>query len=313
MRTEFETIEYLKSTFGLSKVGDDCAVLPKDAATDQVITADMLVENVDFRLDWATAGQIGHKSLAVSLSDVAAMGAVPKWAMLSIAVPQRLWNSGFLDDLYVGWHALADKFGVELVGGDISRSPDLLVIDSIVGGETAKGKAILRSGAKAGDAIYVSGSLGGAAGGLAILESAGANRDPESGLVKRQLQPHPQVDLAKYLTTCGLLTSMIDLSDGLSSDLGHICRSSGVGAMVFAERIPIDADLAQLYDPARSLEMALDGGEDFELLFTANHEITVDERFRITKIGEITANNGQVIISDDGTRYELAPKGFRHF
>lgn len=313
MRTEFETIEYIKSTFGLSRVGDDCAVLPKDADTDQVITVDMLVENVDFRLDWATARQIGHKSLAVSLSDVAAMGAAPKWAMLSIAVPERLWNTGFLDDLYLGWHALADKFGVELVGGDISRSTDLLVIDSIVGGETVRGKAILRSGAKAGDAIYVSGSLGGAAAGLAILESAGSNRDPDSTLVKRQLQPHPQVELANHLTPLGLVNSMIDLSDGLSSDLGHICRASGVGARIFADRIPVDGELTQIYDPARSLAMALDGGEDFELLFTATGDVTVDERFRVTRIGEITANDGQIIIFDDGTQHELTPKGFRHF
>ena len=313
MRTEFETIEYLKSTFGLSKVGDDCAVLPKDANTDQVITADMLVENVDFRLDWATAGQIGHKSLAVSLSDVAAMGAAPKWAMLSIAVPQSLWDSGFVDELYFGWHALADKFGVELVGGDISRSADLLVIDSIVGGETAKGKAVLRSGAKAGDAIYVSGSLGGAAGGLAILESSGTNRDPDSTLIKRQLQPHPQVELANQLTTLGLATSMIDLSDGLSSDLGHICRASRVGARIYSERIPIDPDLAQIFDPARSLAIALDGGEDFELLFTASSEVKVDDRFQVTRIGEITENDGKIIVFDDGTHHELDPKGFRHF
>ncbi|MBX7053636.1 MAG: thiamine-phosphate kinase [Pyrinomonadaceae bacterium] len=313
MRTEFQTIEYLKSTFDLSRVGDDCAVLHKDADTDLVITADMLVENVDFRLDWANAKQIGHKSLAVSLSDIAAMGAVPKWAMLSIAVPERLWDTGFLDDLYYGWHVLARQFGVELVGGDISSSPDLLVIDSIAGGETPNGKAILRSGAKAGDAIYVSGALGGAAGGLALLEERRGDTAPDSELVKRQLQPHPQIELAKTLIQQGLVTSMIDISDGLSSDLRHICRASSVGARIDADQVPIYPGLVTTFGSNRSVDMALNGGEDFELLFTAASGFVADEEFGITKIGEISKNNGSIVIFKDGKPSELDPGGFRHF
>src|SRR5687768_14728833 len=157
MKSEFQFIQHIKGQFSLSKVGDDCAVLPKDVVSDLLITADLLVEDVDFRLEWAKPSDIGHKSLAVSLSDIAAMGGTPFWAMLSIGVPKHLWNDKFLNEFYTGWHSLGEKFAVELVGGDISSSPDKLVIDSIVMGEAPKGNAIRRSGAKAGDSIYVSG------------------------------------------------------------------------------------------------------------------------------------------------------------
>src|SRR5262249_33585904 len=150
MISEFKFIQNIKKKYSLDKVGDDCAVLPKDDKTDMVITADMLVEDIDFRLGWVSPGDVGHKSLAVSLSDIAAMGGIPKWAMLSIAVPTDQWESSFLDRFYEGWHGLAKRFSIVLIGGDISRSPDKIVIDSIVGGEVPRGKAILRSGAKPG-------------------------------------------------------------------------------------------------------------------------------------------------------------------
>ena len=139
MSSEFEVLEKLRRKFSLEKIGDDCAVLPKDSKTDLVITADMLVEDIDFRLEWAKPEFIGHKALAVSLSDIAAMGADPTWAMLSIAVPEHLWDTKFIEKFYAGWHKLAKIHKVELVGGDISRSPDKLVIDSIVGGRGAEG------------------------------------------------------------------------------------------------------------------------------------------------------------------------------
>ena len=199
MPTEFEFIQNLKQKYRLRHVGDDCAVLPKDASTDQVVTADMLVENVDFRLAWTSPEALGHKALAVSLSDVAAMGAEPKWAMVSIAAPEGLWNTGFVERFYEGWFALAREYGVELVGGDVSGTPDGLVIDSIVGGEVHRGKAIMRSGARPGDAIYVSGSLGGAAGGLALLERGVEASEKKAQLTEKQLKPQPQVELGKLL------------------------------------------------------------------------------------------------------------------
>src|SRR5688572_21180664 len=166
MRSEFEFIRNIKGKFDLNRVGDDCAVLPKDSRSDLVITADMLVEDIDFRHDWTTPELLGAKALAVSLSDIAAMGATPKWAMLSIGIPEPVWTGRFVDKFYDGWFALARHHEVDLVGGDVSRTPDKIVIDSIVAGEVAKGKAIMRSRARPGDSIFVTGALGGAAAGL---------------------------------------------------------------------------------------------------------------------------------------------------
>ena len=161
-RSEFDFIQNIKNKFLLGRVGDDCAVLPKNDKTDLLVTADMLVEEIDFRLAWTTPGLLGHKALAVSLSDIAAMGGQPVWAMISIGVPEKLWKTDFLDRFYDGWFALARQFNVELVGGDVSRTPDKVTIDSIVGGEVEKGRAVLRSSANPGDAIFVTGTLGGA-------------------------------------------------------------------------------------------------------------------------------------------------------
>jgi thiamine-monophosphate kinase len=279
-----------------------------------VVTADLLVENIDFRLEWTTPEYLGHKSLAVSLSDVAAMGARPAWAMLTAAVPDVLWKSDFLDRFYEGWFSLARNHGVELVGGDVSRSPDKLVIDSIVGGEVAKGSAILRSGAKSGDSIFVGGSLGGAAGGLKLLEKAAEIRDTARELVLRQLKPGPQLTLANLLHSLNIVTSMIDISDGLSSDLRHICDGSGVGARIDAGMVPVDPGLAEYFPPGECLDMALNGGEDFELLFTANSKnISGVENHPLTRIGEITANIGVIELIRQGKSENLEPKGYRHF
>ncbi len=315
---EFQFLDNLKAKYSLDKIGDDCAVLPKDAETDLLITADMLVEDIDFRLDWTTPGSLGHKALAVSLSDIAAMGGTPKWAMLSLGIPESLWKTDLIDNLYTGWFALANEFNVELVGGDVSRISDKLVIDSIVGGEVARGKAIRRSGAKPGDLIYVTGSLGGAAGGLKLLEKDRTvpkkTEISTAHLYRRQLEPTPQLETGKLLTDLDIATSLIDVSDGLSSDLFHICKQSGVGAKIFAERLPIDDQLRDHFDAAESLVMALHGGEDFELLFTvAKENNRALESMNVTYIGEITAANGVIELNHDGKLSILDPKGYRHF
>jgi thiamine-monophosphate kinase len=307
MTNEFEFIDRMKSKYGLSLIGDDCAVLPKDDHSDLVITADMLVEDIDFRLNWATPEQIGHKALAVSLSDIAAMGGNPKWAMLSMGVSEKLWKTDFLDRFYSGWHALAGQFGVELIGGDISRTPEHSVIDSIVGGEVPKGQAILRSGAKPGNLIYVSGELGGAAAGLKLLEESISNAE----LIKKQLYVSPQVELGKRLSEQHLASSMIDLSDGLSSDLMHICNASGVGAVLYVRAIPVDPRIVDHFPAGDASYMALNGGEDFQLLFTTSGSIEIDG---VTLIGHITKDAGAMYLEeDDATRVTVVPGGFRHF
>ena len=275
MKSEFEFIENIRQRYSLRKIGDDCAVLPKDFKTDLVITTDLLVEDVDFRREWVTPEFMGHKALAVSLSDVAAMGAKPVWAMLSLGIPETAWKSDFADRFYDGYFRLARKFDVEIVGGDVSRTPDKIVVDSIAAGEVSKERAVLRSGAKPGDLIFVTGELGGAAAGLKLLESGVRYNDEakiwQHNLMLKQLQPQPQVRAALDLNEYNRATAMIDLSDGLSGDLMHVCRASGVGAKIFADKIPLHKNLLSIADSfEEKLNFALNGGEDFELLFTVD-------------------------------------------
>ena len=318
MRSEFDFIHHIKKKYGLGHIGDDCAVLPYDNEADLLITADMLAEEIDFRLEWTTPELLGHKALAVSLSDIAAMGGRPNWAMLTIGVPEHLWNGDFLDRFYDGWHKLADQHEVELIGGDVSRVADKLVIDSTVIGWVPRGNAILRSGAKPGDGIYVTGSLGGAAAGLRLLESGRRMTDddsPESRLIDRQLAPRPRLDLAVKLITAAGITAMIDLSDGLSSDLRHICDAIGCGAEIDAAKIPIDPDISSLdttFD--HRLELSLNGGEDFELLFTADPKLfPAPPDASITRIGTVTASVGSIELIRDNQRRPMPPRGYLHF
>lgn len=317
MKSEFDFIQNIKAKYGLTYVGDDCAVLPKDSQTDLVVTADLLVEGIDFRLDWTTPEFLGHKALAVSLSDIAAMGAQPDWAMLSIGVPPGLWGDHFLDMFYAGWHELAAEHGVELVGGDVSRVPDNLVIDSIVGGTIPKGQAVLRTGARPGDGIYVTGPLGSAAAGLQLLQggerigTASKNAIP---ILLRQLRPNPRLDSGAYLRSESIATAMIDISDGLSSDLTHLLNASGAGARIYAEWIPVEKYESVSEKISDPLENALHGGEDFELLFTADpKKISDAESSTFFRIGEVTANIGIIDLIVAGELKILEPKGYRHF
>jgi len=334
---EFDLIKSLRESLSLRRldaarglvrsIGDDAAVLRQSSKLDTVITTDLLVEGVDFKLtgDEATdASVIGRRAVAVSLSDIAAMGARPRWLLLSVGVPQKLWERGFARTLIFDAMEYAAGFGVVLIGGDISRTPEHIVVDSIVLGEVRRGRAVLRSGARAGDQIFVTGSLGGAAAGLRILEGSRVRQSKnletaERGLVARQLQPTPRVELGALLGERRLATAMIDLSDGLSSDLAHLCRESRVGARVEAESLPLDSMLESAGIVADdALSLALDGGEDFELLFTVSER---DARklpkeldgVRVTRIGEVTRERGKVRLLRDGRARLLRPGGFEHF
>ena len=317
MKGEFDFIHYIKKSFGLRTVGDDCAVLPKDDRFDLLVTADLLIENIDFRLEWTRPEWLGHKVLAVSLSDIAAMGGEPDWSMLTIGIPEKLWESDFAKRFYEGWTQLAGQFDVELVGGDISRSPEGFVVDSICGGNVPKSKAVLRSGAKPGDAVFVSGSLGGAAGGLRLLErNDGLERKEtwQERLIERQLRPTPRVELGSWLRKHEIASAMIDLSDGLSSDIHHICELSNVGAELDASLLPVDDDLQHIFSVDQSLAIALNGGEDFELLFTVPVEkIPLLENADVSHIGTITEGVGNVRLNDGDRLVELQPSGYRHF
>jgi thiamine-monophosphate kinase len=316
-------------------IGDDAAVFKSLAGNDVVVSTDLLVEDVDFRRDTTQPDLLGHKALAVSLSDIAAMGARPLWALLSIGVPDAVWNSEFLDDFYSGFFELASRYAVTLVGGDVSRTPDRIVIDSILVGETTKAGALFRSGAAPGDQIFVTGFLGDAAAGLRLIErgarlpsrtdqSAQANSEAEHHrleyLLRRQLQPEPRVGWGLLLGERQLASAMIDISDGLSSDLNHLCAESKVGALIDAAGIPIDPLVTELsgrraLDP---LMLALHGGEDFELLFTVKPEMVAKLPARVdgvslTHIGEIKEAAHGVLISEGPRTWNLEPGGWEHF
>lgn len=317
-------------------IGDDAAVIRGRANLDSVVTADLLVEDVDFRRT-SSPHDIGYKALAVSLSDVAAMGARPRFALLSLGLPRAIYNTPFATDLYEGFLSAAREFGVTLVGGDVSSTPERIVIDSIVVGEVARGRAVLRSGARVGDHIYVTGTLGGAAAGLKLLEHANSLRSPAararvlSGLerlVRRQAHPTPRVSCGALLCERGLASAMIDLSDGLSSDLRHLCERGDTGALVEAARLPLDpllrrADAINSSRLAReltqdALALALHGGEDFELLFTVRPRDAARLPRRLggttlTRIGEVRAAREGITISHDGRTDVLHPSGFDHF
>ncbi len=323
MKSEFEFLENIRKKYNLTKIGDDCAILPKDSKTDLVITTDLLVEDIDFRLDWTRPKFLGHKALAVSLSDVAAMGAKPVWAMLSIGVPKKIWKTDFVEKFYQGYMTFAKKFNIELIGGDVSKTPDKIVVDSIAAGEVRKGKAILRSGAKIGDLIFVTGELGGASAGLTLLEKGEKFKSSKyKNLLLLQLKPHPQTEIGKFLGEKKLANSMIDLSDGLSSDLFHICKESKVGAKIYADKIPFEKNIAKISSENLDiLDFAMNGGEDFELLFTSNkpnlkkyfEKFFGSKNTKISCIGEITKTPEKIeLISKTGTQI-LTAKGFRHF
>ena len=328
MKDEFEFIRALRERAGTSSsvtgIGDDAAVFHVAPGKETVITTDLLIEDVDFRRTTIPPYLLGHKALAVSLSDIAAMGARPRWSLISIGVPGDVWQTDFADRLYSGLFELASRYDVQLIGGDTSRTEEKIVIDSIVLGECAAGQSVKRSGAKAGDQIFVTGSLGAAAAGLRLVERGAHLADEDSQkldhVLLRQLRPEPRVGWGIVLGDEKLATSMIDISDGLSSDLNHLCAASGAGAFIESSLIPIDPQVVELcgrraLDP---LQLALHGGEDFELLFT----VTPDDVARlprkvdgtqITRIGEIKKQSEGVQIREGPRIWELNAGGWKHF
>ena len=320
-------------------IGDDAAVFKSSGEMHVVISADLLVEDIDFRHHSASPNLLGHKALAVSLSDIAAMGARPRWAMVSLGMQYAIWDSNFAASFYDGFFSLADRYNVKLIGGDVSRTPDRTVIDSIVIGECQPGREVWRSGAQPGDQIYVSGFLGDAAAGLRLIErgarlhaetteepldlsgrESSNDRYPVDHLLLRQLQPAPRVGWGLLLGDKQLATAMIDISDGLSSDLNHLCSESRAGALIDAASIPIDPLVKDLcgrraLDP---LMLALHGGEDFELLFTVRPDNvgklpTRVDGVTLTRIGEITKSSSGVRISEGSRIWNLEPGGWEHF
>ena len=295
----------------ITGIGDDCAVLRLPPSHDLLVTTDLCLEGIHFRREWHAPESVGHRCLARGLSDIAAMGGDPLAAFLSLALPRDLspsWVERFARTLL----KLAEKFGITLAGGDTAEFPKGILADIVVLGSVPKGNSVLRSGARVGDRVFVSGELGGSA---AAVSEMSKKRKLRSGGYPRHFFPEPRIELGKILREKKLASAMIDISDGLSTDLAHICEESGVGAEVQAELIP----RASVGKPARAvdLQLALHGGEDYELLFTAPSNRRVPSRIvgvPITHIGDITRGRKISLVSHQGgISSELEPKGWEHF
>lgn len=281
-------------------------------STDTLVTTDFTLEGIHFRRDWHPAESVGHRCLARGLSDIAAMGGDPVATFLSLALPRDLpqaWVGRFVRSLV----SLAEQYDVSLAGGDTAESPNGILADIVVVGTVPRGKAILRSGAKPGDRIYVSGELGGSAAAILQMKARPKRKLNQRGY-PRHFYPEPRVELGRILREKGWATAMIDLSDGLSTDLAHICEESGVGAEIQAESIP----RARVGKPAREvdLDLALHGGEDYELLFTVPAAKRIPNQIAgvpITSIGYIKRRRKIFLCSLQGSGYELVRRGWEHF
>lgn len=294
----------------LAGIGDDCAILRLAAGHEALLTTDFTLEEVHFRRPWHPAPAVGHRCLARGLSDIAAMGGEPVAAFLSLALPARTpqpWVDGFLR----GFLGLARKFGVPLAGGDTAESAGGVAADVVVVGQVPAGESVLRSGARPGDSIYVTGELGGAAAALYQLRESG--RIAAAAAARAYFYPVPRLAAGKLLRRQRLASAMIDLSDGLSTDLGHICEESGVGAVVIESSIP----RAHTSPAATStLHFALHGGEDYELLFTVPRGRHVPRTLggvRLTRVGEIIREKKVWLMDSHGQCKPLLPRGWEHF
>lgn len=311
-------------------IGDDCALLRPRKSEELAITTDLSIEGRHFRLDWHPPESVGHRTLARGLSDLAAMGAKPVAAFLSLGLPRDLtvstagsrtgsqagtasWVERFLDGLL----ALAAEHHVPLAGGDLAESP-IAIADIVLTGAVPKGEALLRCGAKPGDRIYVTGSLGGAAAELAALQASPesfANTTEESSEIRPHLFPRPRIAQGIWLRKYGLASAAMDLSDGLSTDLAHICEESGVAAEIDAAVLPLAR--------GATLAMALHGGEDYELLFTAPQSAKLPAKIagvKVTAIGRVLparAGRPRVsLLTEKNSKMASAPlesHGWEHF
>jgi thiamine-monophosphate kinase len=290
-------------------IGDDAAVLDVPANRKLVLAMDTLVEGVHF-LAGTHAFDIGHRALAVNLSDLAAMGAVPSWMSLSLALPQA--NGEWLEQFAAGLFALAHEHDVQLIGGDTVRGP--LVITVQVGGWIESDRWLTRGGAKPGDVLFVSGSLGDAAAGLEIMREDRPSTGATSYLLERFLRPQPRVTLGRKLRS--IATAAMDVSDGLIADVGKLCRASACGVTIDADSLPISQALRESVPSERGLQYAMSGGDDYELIFTVPAEsltqLDAIADTLITRIGVIEKNEG-VRCLRGGHPFAMPQSGYDHF
>lgn len=335
--SEFDLIraiqEQLSSTNSglIEGIGDDCAVVKKDDKAVTLITTDCLIEHIHFDLRYFSYIDLGKKALAVNLSDIAAMGGTPLYAFVTIGIPPKV-TEGNVTDIYQGMDQLAGEFSVAIAGGDISASPNYLFISVTVVGEAKKNRVKLRSGAQAGDGIYVSGVLGSAAVGLTFFNKW---RRVENNYIQAIKNPRPRMFLGNVLGGFAKVHAMIDVSDGLYQDLSHILQASKVGAKIAYDKVPREKDFEATCRSLRinAADTLISGGEDYQLLFTMDDsnlealqkKLQVRKNIRVTRIGEIIALEKQKhpskyllhpelrILDSDDEEITVKVGGFDHF
>jgi thiamine-monophosphate kinase len=297
-------------------IGDDAALFSPRRGYETILTCDWFLEGTHFLRDKHPADSVGWKCLARAVSDIAAMGGEPRCFLLSLALPET--HAGrWLDEFLSGLRRVARKFKCPLAGGDTTRHREILMSVTVVG-EVRSGRALLRSGARSSDIIYVSGRLGEAELGLRRLRSMGQVAKGDSRL-RKHLYPEPRISLGRWLSHYGMATSMMDLSDGLSTDLTRLCAASGVGARLEASRIPT-ASKSQRFGVKNvdALDLALNGGDDYELLFTVRPSKTnrIPRTFQgvaLTAVGEITRDQTLKLVRRDGRKLPLHARGWDPF
>ena len=326
---EFGLIESMKkdcitSLKGVVKgIGDDCAVFRTSSGRVLLLTTDMLVEDIHFLRNTITPHQLGRKAIVVNLSDIAAMGGRPLVILISLAVPAQT-EVDEIKELYRGMSDICGLYGVNIVGGDTVASPDNLIINVSLVGDANEQEVLYRSGARPGDRIYLTGTIGDSSAGLSILKHKISPQDYlREYFIKAHNEPEPLIKTGKVIAGSRLASAMIDLSDGLLSDLGHICEESEVGALLDRKTIPLSQELKSLaahagFDP---LDFALSGGEDYVLLVTVPAAKTPDfeQAYKdrtsspLFLIGDIREGKGIRIMNENGSLQDLVPKGFDHF
>lgn len=305
-------------------IDDDTAAFRISKDEIILLSTDVLIEGVHFELKNFSLYQLGWRGMAANLSDIAAMGGWPLYAIVSLGLPQSLTVES-IEEMYQGMRSLADEFHTSIIGGDTSHTSDGLLISIAVVGQVKESQLVRRSGAQAGDALFVTGTLGDSEAGLKVLKSPNqALRDKFVRSVERHLAPWPRIHEARFLVENFDIHAMIDISDGLASEVHHICRNSGVGAIVLEEQIPLDSETRKIANFSKDdpVEYALYGGEDFELLFAApekiGHRLQKEffEQFEIlcTKVGRIVDKaEGICLRKSNGETIPLFFKGYDHF
>ena len=320
MPDEFSLINRYFSACGaagndtLLGVGDDCALLAPPTGEVLAVTTDTLLAGVHFPLD-SPPRLIAQRALAVNLSDMAAMGATPRWFQLALTMPVA--NKDWLAEFSAGLNTMACQFNCALVGGDTTRGP--LTISITLMGTVPSGQALKRSGAKPGDTIFVTGSLGDGAVALAVLEGRLSTSTGDAAYLKERFW-QPQARIAQGLAIRNFASSAIDISDGLIADLGHIAEASQVGAVVDVDKLPLSEALCRTADPDRRLNWALSGGDDYELCFTVPADkvaqcqrLIDDGGLTATRIGQIIDGQGVRCVDKQGAPFEITGSGYQHF